>query len=245
MAFGLVVYDLLYLTLATALYWTAAAAGLKCYQRASTILPVPVAAAVGVVGALLALILAVGVLCALCPRLKKGRYPMMRGKVFFGWLFRSLLRRILFFPGLKWVLFSSNVLRYLSLRALGARVAFTANISADVDILDPSLLTVGPGAVLGARTFISGHYVVGKSLRLDEVRIGANALLALSVVVAPGAVIGEGAVMKPGSAVSVGGIIGAKADIGTCALIDIKGRVADGAVIEPRGYVPTTRRSAS
>ena len=138
---GLVVYDLLYFTLAALLYGGAGYGAVRIAHALPGWPPI-LAWPIAVLGGLLALIAQVGLLSALCPRLKPGRYAMMKGPVFWGWIFRSLLRRVLLLPTLKWILFSSNVLRFLSLRAMGARVAFTTSISADVDLLDPSLTRV-------------------------------------------------------------------------------------------------------
>ena len=80
MALGLVVYDLLYLTLAALLYggaaWTAARTAHELQPRT----PELVAWALATVAALLALILEVGLLTALLPALRPGRYQLMKGR---------------------------------------------------------------------------------------------------------------------------------------------------------------------
>jgi carbonic anhydrase/acetyltransferase-like protein (isoleucine patch superfamily) len=234
----LVLYDLLYLSLATALYGCAGWVGYLCGRS----LPLWAGAPLGVLAALLTLIGLVAVLTALCPRLEPGRYTLVKGPVAVSWVLRSILRRILFLPSLKAVLFSSNVLRFLSLRALGARVAFNSNISSDVDILDPALFSLGRGATVGARSFIAGHFIADRVLHLREVRIGADALLALQVVVAPGCVIGERAVLKPGASLSVGVQVGAGAEIGIGALVDTLARIGDGAIVGTLAHVPPRAR---
>jgi carbonic anhydrase/acetyltransferase-like protein (isoleucine patch superfamily) len=242
----LALYDLLYLSLAAALYCGAGLVCVRAFAALSMSMPQPLAAALGVLAALLALIAEVAILAALCPRLVPGRYPLARpGKVAVAWILRSMLRRVLFLPSLKWIYFSSNILRFLSLRALGARVAFTANISSDVDLLDPQLCTIGPGAIVGARCFVTGHLVKDGVLLLREVKIGAGALLALQVTVAPGCSIGEHAVLKPGASLSVGAQIGARAEVGISAFVDTLARVGEGAVIETLAHVPPRERVAA
>jgi carbonic anhydrase/acetyltransferase-like protein (isoleucine patch superfamily) len=234
-----VLYDLIYLGLSAALYGCAGWIGYLCGRS----LPLWLGAPIGVLCALLALIAQVGILTRLCPRLEPGRYPLTRmGRVAISWVLRSLLRRILYPPPLKVFLFSSNVLRFLSLRALGAKVAFTSNISSDVDILDPALFTLGAGATLGARCFITGHFSVDGMLHLREVSIGPGAQLALRVIVAPGCTIGEKAVLKPGANLSVGVQVGAGAEIGIDALVDTVARIGDGAVVGTRAHVPPRMR---
>lgn len=234
----LVLYDLLYLSLAALLYAGAGYAG----WAAARVVPWPL----GVPAALLALIAEVGLLSALLPRLRPGRYPLARpGKVAIAWILRSMLRRVLLLPSLKAIYFNSNVLRFLALRALGARVAFTANLSSDVDILDPQLFSLGAGATVGARCFVTGHLVAGGVLLLREVSVGPGALLALQVVVAPGCTIGAGALLKPGASLSVGAQVGARAEIGIDALVDALAQVGEGALVATRAYVPPRARVAA
>lgn len=238
MALGLVVYDLLYLTLAALLYggaaWTAARTAHELQPRA----PAAVAWALATVAALLALILEVGLLTALLPALRPGRYQLMKGRVFYGWLLRSMLRRVLFLPALKWIFFNSNVLRFLALRALGARIAFTASLSADVDILDPALTTIGPGALIGARCALSCHYVENGTLVLDVIEVGARALLAAEVGIGPGCRIGARAFVKPRTTMSIQVTVGEGADIGIGATLDALSSVGAGATVGTGAYVP-------
>ncbi|MGA9523959.1 MAG: hypothetical protein WBV82_21035 [Myxococcaceae bacterium] len=242
MGTGLALYDAIYLTVATVLYGLALIAGAEAFALLTRWLPWPFAFMPAVVVGLLALIAQVGLLSALLPRLRPGRYPMMKGRVFFGWIFRSLLRRVLFVPGVKWVVMSSNVLRFLALRALGARVAFTANMSSDVDVLDPSLLEVGPGATIGARSFLSGHWVEGGKLVLGEIRVGARSLVAAEVIIAPGVVIGERAVVKARASLGPEVQVGDRADIGAAAILVSHVVVEPGARVDVGQLIPARTR---
>ncbi len=236
MGTGLVIYDLLYLTTAALLYGGALSAGAWVLGTLSPFSPAvswPLAA----LASLLALILEVGVLTALCPRLRSGSWPFLKSRVFWGWLLRSMLRRVLLLPSLKWILFNSNVLRWLSLRAMGCRIAFTASMSSDVDVLDPSLTTIGAGAIIGMRCVLTGHYIVPGLLVLEPVAIGEKAVLAADVGVAPGVTVGEGALVKPRTTLSVRASVGARAEVGPAAFIDMLGRVGEGANVGTGAYV--------
>ncbi len=237
MAPGLLAYDLLFFLLATVTYAGALQVAAEAFGRLSTLVPWPLAVVPAVLAGLLVLIAEVGALTFLCPRLVPGRYPMMKGRMFWAWIFRTMLRRLLMPPGVRWVLFSSNALRFLALRAMGARVAFTANMSSDVDVLDPALLEVGPGAIIGARCFTSGHWVDRGQLRLGMIRIGANAMLAAAVNVAPGATVGAKAVVKPLASLGPECVVGDGAEIGGEALIDMAARIGERAVIGHRAHV--------
>jgi len=96
MALGLVVYDLIYLMLATLLYGTSALAGMRVARGLPWFFGWPL----GVIAFLVVLIAEVGVLTACLPRLKAGRYLIMKEPIYYSWIFRSMLRRILFVPGL-------------------------------------------------------------------------------------------------------------------------------------------------
>ncbi|MBL8952381.1 MAG: hypothetical protein JNK82_16495 [Myxococcaceae bacterium] len=237
MAPGLLVYDLVFFALATVTYAGALRASAGAFGWLSAHVPWPIAVVPAIVAGLVVLVAEVAVLTFFCPRLAPGRYPMMKGRVFWGWISRTLLRRLLMAPGVKWVLFSSNVLRYLALRAMGARVAFTANMSSDVDVLDPSLLEVGAGAIIGARCFTSGHYVDRGQLVLGLIRVGPGAMLAAAVNVAPGVTVGAKAIVKPLASLGPDCVIGDEAQIGGEALIDIAARVGARADLGHRVHV--------
>jgi len=231
---GIVAYDLIYLLLATLLYGSSAMLALRGARGLPWFLALPVCALVF----LLALIAEVGALTALCPRLVPGRYPLLKDKVYYGWLFRSLLRRILFLPGLKTVIFTSSLLRFLALRALGARVAFACFISVDVELLDPSLTTIETEATLGARVMISCHYVSGGKLMLREVRIGKGAMLAAEALLAPGVTVGERAQIGARASLGVQVTVEEAAEIGGCAVVDSFARVGARAQVGSYAYVP-------
>jgi carbonic anhydrase/acetyltransferase-like protein (isoleucine patch superfamily) len=244
---GLLVYDVLY-AVAIVVFWGGAlVVGREAGAAIAGVVPPwawPVALIGGALAGLVALVVSVGVASACLPRLKPGRYPMMRGAVFYGWLFRSLLRRLVMVPGLRAVLFSSNVLRFLTLRALGAKVAFSASFSSDVDLLDPALLTVGAGAVVGARSMVSGHYIEGGRLILGRVEIGEGALVAAEVLIAPEVSIGARAKVLTRAALSRGVVVGEGATVGGDAVLDGFARVGARAQIGTRAYVGMRRRVA-
>ena len=191
MAAGLVAYDTIYLFLATLLYGSAGWAAGWTFERVSRWLPAPFAVVPAGVAFLVALVLLVGALTAALPRLTPGAHPLMKGRVFWSWLLRSALRRVLYFPPLRTLLFTSNVLRWASLRALGAEVAFAANMSSDVDLLDPALTRIGAGTTVGTRCLLSAHYIKDGQLILAPVSVGAGTLLGAQVVLAPGVTVGR------------------------------------------------------
>lgn len=242
MALGLLAFDVVTLAFAVVFYGSSALVAEAVYARLATRLPWAVALVLACVAFLVVLILEVSLACRLTPRPRPGRYAMMKGAVFWGWILRMAFTRLLFLPGFKTLIFYSNVLRFFALRGLGADVAFSASMSSDVEILDPALLSVGPGAMLGARTFVSGHFIEKGELRLDEVRIGADALLGMDVTCAPGVTVGRRAIVQPRTTLSVRVAIGDGAQVGLGSLLEADVVVAEGAKVPAGSHLaPRTR----
>ena len=238
MLVGYLVYDVLFLAAATLFYGGAAYGGGWVFSAlVEHRMHWSLALFPAIVAGVLTLIGEVFVASSLCPRLAPGRYPMMKGAVFYGWLFRSLFRRILLGFGLQWLIFSSNVLRFLALRALGAKVHFTSSVSNDVALLDPALLVLQPGCMIGARCLVTGHFIEAGKLVLGRVEVGEGALLATDVLCAPGVVIGKRAIVKGAAKLSVGAVIGDGAQIGPDAFIDAGAQIGAKARLGPRTMV--------
>jgi acetyltransferase-like isoleucine patch superfamily enzyme len=237
MGAGFVLYDLLFVFFATLLYGGAIAAGVRAFVAASARIPWPLAVVPALVVALLALIVEVFVATSLCPPLRPGRYRMMKSVTFYSWIFRSMFRRLLFDCGLRWLLFSSNVLRFLAFRALGARVHFAASMSTDVTVTDPALLVVGAGAMIGSRSYLAGHWVEHGRLVLAKIEIGEGSLLALDVLCSPGVVIGKKVTVKAGAVLAPNVRIDDHADIGAFCEVDAAAHVGRDARLAARAYV--------
>jgi acetyltransferase-like isoleucine patch superfamily enzyme len=229
MGAGLFLYDVIYVLLASLAYGAASLVALRTHSALTMWMPWWLALFPAFYVAILSLIAQATIACFVLPKLKPGRYTMMKGSVFYGWLFRAMVRRILFLPGVRWVLFASNTLRFLALRGMGAKVAYTTNMSADVELLDPWLLVAGPGATIGARCGISGHYVERGKLLLDYVHVGAGSLLSAEVGVAPGCKIGARVMVKARATLGVNVTIGDDAIIGASSYVDTGAKIGNGA----------------
>jgi carbonic anhydrase/acetyltransferase-like protein (isoleucine patch superfamily) len=238
---ALLLYDALTWLVATLLYGTAFAIAWAVGRHFAVLVPWPVAIFPATLVGVVALIAMIALLTAALPRLREGVHPMMRGH-FFVWVARSLLRRLLFFGPLKELLFNSSILRFLALRALGARVAFSANMSNDVTLLDPALLVVGPGATIGARALVAGHFVKGGRLVLGRVEIGKGSLVSADVVLGPGVRIGEKVTIEARAALSMNVKVEDGAHIGRWASLDTGCVVEAGARVSAVEYVAPKRR---
>lgn len=232
MAGGMIAMDVITLLFAAALYGASARAAMEVFRRTAPFAGLLVGAVAAVLAFLVTLLLLVFVLHRVFPKPAPGRHKMMKGAAFWGWTLNFLLKRVVYFPPLRAVLYSSNILRFLSLRALGCDIAFTASMSIDADVMDPSLTIIGPGATLGTRTLVASHYFEGNELTLAPVTIGKDVLLGADTTIGPGCTIREGARVLGRTTLSVFCNIGERARIQPGCYLDSK------VTIEPDENVP-------
>jgi len=180
---------------------------------------------------LLALVGVVGMVHRLLPPIRPGRYRLMQDPQFFAWVARFVLQRALLAPGVGTLVFQISTLRFLALRALGAKVSFSTSMSSDVVLLDPWLLEAGPDATIGTGSLIAGHFVDRGHLVLGKVRIGAGSLIAARVVLAPGVSIGRDARVLTHAMLSEDVTIGDGATVGSDARIDRGAEVRPGVTL--------------
>lgn len=178
------------------------------------------------------------------PKPRPGRHPMMRGRDFYAWALSFIARRWLDVPPMSLLYRQSGLLRFLVLRAAGARIAFTAQLSSDAVLLDPGLLVIGEGALVGSQATLAGHFILDDQLVLAPIVIGPGAQVAIDVLLGPGVVLGKGAVIEarasigPQSIVGDGAVIGATAALGRAVTIGDRARIPMGSVIPAKAQVP-------
>lgn len=227
MKLGMVLFDALSLLVMCALWGLAVWCGLWVFGVLGGIVWAPLAVLLSALSGLLAMIAAVGLIHHLLPAVRPGRYKLLQDRMFFIWVSRFILQRALLPPGLRELIFAHNTLRFLALRALGARVAFGASMSSDVTVLDPWLLQVDEGAVLGTGSLVAGHMIDRGELVLATVHIEADALLAARVMVGPGVRV------RRGARVLTGAMVGERTDIGERAIVGADARVERDVRIAP------------
>lgn len=192
--------------------------------------------------ALMATILTCAFFCmaigALLPRPKPGRYKLMSHPAFYAWVLHFVVRRWLDVPPLSTLVSQSNLLRTLALRAFGAEVAWSANMSSDVYVFDPALFSMGAGAMCGSGTMICGHFVTGPVLYLAPVALGARVQLAAKIVVAPGVSIGDDTRLGFGCQVGTDVKIGKHCKIGPSVVISSHCRLGNRVRVHEHSYLP-------
>lgn len=122
-------------------------------------------------------------------RTKPGRYPLW-GFYFFRWW---LSQRLLGLTNAR--LLQNSPLMPLYLAAIGAKIGADVQIS-DLEAGAIDLISIGPGASLGAKLKIANARVEGNELVIGPVEIGADAYIGTGCVIEEGVFVGDGATLE-------------------------------------------------
>lgn len=180
----------------------------------------------------------VSALLVVLPSPRAGRHPMLRGRDFYLWAVGFIVRRWLDVPPISVWIRQSAIARLLVLRAAGAKVHPSVNMSSDVVLLDPYGVTIGEGTILGFGVVVSGHMVVDDGLSIADVRIGSKVEAASEVRIGPGVTIGDRVQLGPSVIVGPLSTIGDDARVGMRASLGSKVQVGARAKIAPHVFVP-------
>jgi len=96
-------------------------------------------------------------------------------------------------------LFPPLIKRFV-LKRYGAKLHARSVISAT--ILDPNLVEVGEGTILGAQSLVYAHILEGDEMTIAPVCIGRNVTVGARAVIMPGVRIGDNAIIAAGSVVT-------------------------------------------
>jgi len=233
MVIGTILMDFVWLCGLTLLTALSAATAIEIHAAS----PGSLGLALGIVCGLLVWLVAVALLGAVAPKPRAGATRVMGGRDFNAWVIQFLIRRWLTMPLVLPLWSQLSSVRWLTLRLLGARISFKAQMSSDVVILDPHLVTIGAGSMIGAASGISGHMMIGEKLIFAPVFIGEKVMIAAAVGILPGVTVKDGAFIEPRvnvlayATIGEGARIGSGAIIGARAIIGAKVKVARGAVV--------------
>jgi carbonic anhydrase/acetyltransferase-like protein (isoleucine patch superfamily) len=133
------------------------------------------------------------------PRVKPGAYDLKKDPMVMIWYLHMCLNRSVKSVGLLGIIRSSNVLRFLHLRALGAKVAYSANVSVELELADPMLITIEENVIVGGRCYMGCHVVVAGKLILGTIHLKKNSFVSLGNVLGQGTVVGENATVGVGN----------------------------------------------
>ncbi len=126
----------------------------------------------------------------LLPRPKPGLYKT-GDKMVVIWFVNFQFAKIWQLPLVRHFIFASFLLRPIFLRACGAKISFNMAPSVYSRINDPSMVSIGAGAILGLDVIISGHSFIGDKLCLMRVKIGQNCNIGAYSSITAGTTIGD------------------------------------------------------
>jgi len=105
-----------------------------------------------------------------------------------------------------WPLVNANLvpvnLRGPSYALLGARIS--PGVMVGGKILDPSLVEVGAGTMLGEDSLLTAHAVESERVALGRIVIGQGVTVGVKAVLLPGVHVGDGAIVAAGAVVTKG-----------------------------------------
>lgn len=215
-----------------------------------------------IVAALAGELVALTLIRGLLPRPKVGWFRTTFNAAYVRFLMSASFNQVAWHPlvrGPFWFLHSTRV---LYLKALGARVAWTASFHEALVVRDPSLVRIGAGAQLEPGVTLEAALHGAGRVRVGEVMVGPGCLLGAHTLLMPGATLGHEARIEPATVlgedarVGVGSTIGEGArlergvDVGSYATVGTgailgqgvrlgdRARVTSGALVEPDTVVP-------
>ena len=245
----LIVSEILWWTMFLILYGTGAMVGWKLVKEivTRTPLPVPIAIVIALPLSVMAMCLVAGLLSRLLPRLKPGVYGKKDSSMQLAWGLRYLLTRVLFLgPMLPFIQFSL-ILRWFAWRAMGARVELGSMMSSDIPLPDMPLVEAARGSLVGSRSRLSTHLMMGGKLTLGTISLGKGAVVGADCNLSPNVKIGEKSILSfsvlvaqdvtIGKNVFVGKLvrIGSNVTIGDDAVVETESKIPNGTVIPPGG----------
>ncbi len=133
------------------------------------------------------------------PKLVEGSYHLEKDPMVIYWYMHMSLNRSLNATGLRAIIRSSNILKFLYYRALGAKIAYTANYSTDLEIIDPSMITMEKDVIIGGRCIIGCHLIYNNKLVLKPVHLKEKAFIQLNNGIGQGVTVGKSAVVGNGN----------------------------------------------
>lgn len=133
--------------------------------------------------AALTLIVAVRVVRLFLPKLRKGLYDLGLNRGFLSWYLHMALSRSGDHSGLKPILQSFYILKFLYWRAQGARIAFGVNSAMGLSIVDYPMIEVGTGSTLSDEVTLSAHTFVNDRILIAPVKLGNRVFVGYESVI--------------------------------------------------------------
>ena len=163
----------------------------------------------------------------LVPRPKPGKYAFPYSQAVILWGFHFSVQRVASFALFRNVFMSFNILRYLYLKSLGAKIHFQTWISSNFEFTELYEITVKKGAMLASRSELGCHMIRDGHFLLGSVLIEEGAQILIDVGVGPDCVVGKNAVIEFGTKLGYKVHIGESTLIGNRCMLESHVKVGD------------------
>ena len=127
------------------------------------------------------------------PRLHPGAYRIGFNGGTLAWYCHLALNRSLKVSGLRYLVNSLYLTKFLVHRALGAKIAWNVSTPMESTFVDLPLIEIGSGTFFGENAHIVCHFLRGDLLWLRRVKIGKNVFIGMNCTIGPGTQIGDDA----------------------------------------------------
>ena len=173
-----------------------------------------------VVAGLAGELLAISTLRLLLPRPELGAHFVGKSKSYARWLLSATFAEVALHPLIRAPFWFLHTTRVLYLRALGAELGFSAGFGADLVVREPSLVRVGPGALLEPGVVLEAALHGAGRVRVGQVIVGRGCLVGAHAILMPGATLGHDARIEPASLIGEDVRVGVGASIGEGARLE-------------------------
>jgi acetyltransferase-like isoleucine patch superfamily enzyme len=200
-------------------------------------------------------IILTGLILRIVPKPTEGEYSFPKSFEATVWTLRFAIRRPLTLTLIREIIQSFYITKFLFYWAGQAQVPFGKNTAKDIELMDPEMIVLGSGGVVGSRTQITGHLINEGEILLKKVAIGNDVNLAGGINIAPGcriadevtisygvqcfphAQIGEESYIGAYSIIGSDVVIGKNVIVGNNCQIDSRAVIEDYAVLGSGCYI--------
>ena len=123
------------------------------------------------------------------PKMEKGIFLISFNRNYLSWLLHLKLVRAIRVCGLRDLIHSFFIFRFIIYRALGGKIPLSLHTSMDFELVDLPLISIGNETMLQDHVKISCHILTKEKLILRPVRIGSDCIVYSNSFIRPGTVV--------------------------------------------------------
>lgn len=190
------------------------------------------------------------ILRELVPKPQPGAHRIGLNRAYLAWLASSTLSDVALHPLVRAPFWSLRLGQVLYLKVLGAQIDASVSLTPHIELRDPALLSIGPGAQIETGVTIETALFGAGRVRVAPVQIGPGALVGARCLLLPGSniakdshlgpnvVVGEGAMVGVGASVEGQVHLGRDANLGSYVSVGSLAAIGDGVIVGDRARVP-------